>query len=396
MADRFGDRRSCIGPAHIHYGALAESQTVKMLPDSEKFATKGQNMSDDLKLLQPVRIGSIEIPNRMIMAPMTRSRASADGVPGELVAEYYAQRASAGLIISEGTFPSAMGKGYVRTPGIHTEAQIDGWRKVTAAVHDAGGRIFCQIMHCGRISHPSLLPGKATPVAPSAVTPKGQVYTDDGMLDFETPRALETDEIAAIVADYAHASSCALDAGFDGVELHSASGYLPEQFLSSSTNHRTDDYGGSVAGRARFPLEALDAMIDVAGADRVGIKIAPEMGFNDISDADPKETYSHLVDQLERRAIAYLHVARFPGQVDYFELLRPRFSGAFLAGVGLTRDSGETLLKEDRADAAVFGVLFIANPDLPERFRRDSALNTPDPDTFYSPGPDGYTDYPSL
>lgn len=353
-------------------------------------------MSTDLKLLQPVKIGSIEMPNRMVMAPMTRSRASADGVPNKLVAEYYWQRAGAGLIISEGAFPSAMGKGYVRTPGIHTEEQTAAWSNVTNAVQGAGGRMFCQIMHAGRISHPSLLPDQATPVAPSAVTPQGQVYTDNGMLDYETPRALETEEIASIVAEYAHATSCALDAGFDGVELHSASGYLPEQFLSSSTNLRSDGYGGSVANRARFPLEALDAMIDVAGADRVGIKIAPEMGFNDISDANPRETYSYLVDQLERRGIAYLHVARFPGEVDYFELLRPRFSGSFLAGVGLTRDSGEALLRENVADAAVFGQLFIANPDLPERFRRGSELNTADPDTFYSPGPEGYIDYPPL
>jgi N-ethylmaleimide reductase len=353
-------------------------------------------MTTELKLLQPLTVGAIELRNRVVMAPMTRSRADDNGLPTDMVTEYYSQRASAGLIVSEGTFPSAMGKGYVRTPGIHTDAQVAAWRKVTDSVHAANGRIFCQIMHAGRISHPSLLPGGTTPIAPSEVKPKGEVYTDEGMRAYETPRAIETGEIAGVVAEYAHATRCALDAGFDGVELHAASGYLPEQFLSSSTNLRTDGYGGSIENRARFALEVLDAMIGVAGAGRVGIKIAPEMGFNDISDATPQQTFTYLVDQLNRRGLAYLHVARYGDAVDYFDLLRPRFSGPFFAGNGLTRASGEALIRDGKADAAVFGKLFIANPDLPERFRRDAALNEPDPDTFYSPGPEGYTDYPAL
>lgn len=348
------------------------------------------------QLFTPIRIGRHTLPNRLVMAPMTRSRADDAGVPGELVSLYYAQRASAGLIITEGVFPSAMGKGYVRTPGIETDAQVAAWKKVTEAVHAKGGRIFMQMMHCGRISHPSLLPDAAQPVAPSAIKPAGQTWTGAGLQDFVAPRELTVDEISGVVDDYRMATRRALAAGFDGVELHAASGYLPEQFLSSGSNQRQDQYGGSVANRARFVLEVLGAMVAEAGGDRVGIKISPEMNFNDIVDATPQETYTHLVEQLRGLDLAYLHVALFGAGVDYHALLRPRFSGAYLIGGGLDQKSAEAALAGGRADATVFGGAFLANPDLPERFRQGAALNSADKSTFYSPGLEGYTDYQFL
>jgi len=292
-------------------------------------------------------------------------------------------------------FPVAMGKGYVRTPGIATDAQLAGWKKVTEAVHAKGGRIVMQLMHCGRISHPSLLDG-AIPVAPSAIKPEGQAWTPVGQVDYVTPRELSLDEIVAVIEGYAQASRRAIEAGFDGVELHAASGYLPEQFLSSGSNQRQDQYGGSVEGRARFVLEVLAAMVKEAGADRVGIKISPEMNFNSITDAAPEETYTYLVEQLRDFNLAYLHVALFGANVDYHALLRPRFNGTYLAGGGLDQARAEAILADGRADAAVFGGTFLANPDLPERFRQNAALNIPDKNTFYSPGAQGYTDYPFL
>lgn len=348
------------------------------------------------QLFTPVQIGSCTLPNRLVMAPMTRSRSDDNGIPGDLVASYYAQRTGAGLIITEGVFPSAMGKGYVRTPGIATDAQVAAWKKVTEAVHAKGGRIFMQVMHCGRISHPSLLPNGAQPVAPSAIKPAGQTWTDSGLQDFVTPRELSLDEIAGVIDEYRLATRRAIEAGFDGVELHTASGYLPEQFLSSGSNRRQDQYGGSVANRVRFVLDVLAAMAAEAGADRVGIKISPEMGFNDIVDAKPQETYTYLVDQLRNLNLAYLHVALFGAKVDYHALLRPRFNGAYLIGGGLDQTGAEAVLADGRADATVFGGAFLANPDLPDRFRQGAPLNVPDKNTFYSPGAQGYTDYPLM
>jgi N-ethylmaleimide reductase len=348
------------------------------------------------QLLTPVRIGRTLAPNRLVMAPMTRSRADADGVPSNLTVTYYAQRASAGLIITEGVFPSAMGKGYVHTPGIETAAQVAAWTKVTEAVHARSGRIFMQLMHCGRVSHPSLL-GGATPVAPSAIKPEGQAWTPAGQVDFVTPRELSITEIAGVVEEYRQATRRALDAGFDGVELHGASGYLPEQFLSSGSNQRTDAYGASVANRARFLLEVLAAMVAEAGADRVGIKLSPEMNYNSITDAAPQETYAYLVEQLRGRGLAYLQVALFGAKFDYHAMLRPRFDSAYLIGGGLTQDSAEKLLVEGKADATVFGSAFLANPDLPERFRVGAALNAPNRNTFFAPPTaQGYIDYPAL
>ena len=353
-------------------------------------------MSNVPDLFTPVKVGRYELANRIVMAPMTRSRADDAGVPGELVPVYYAQRASAGLIITEGTFPAPMGKGYVRTPGIHSDAQVAAWRKVTEAVHGEGGRIFLQLMHAGRISDPSFLPGNATPVAPSAVQPKGASYTGAGMKPFVMPRALDTAEIPGVIEEYAQATRRALEAGFDGVELHAASGYLPMQFLSSGSNLRTDGYGGSAENRARFVVEALQAMSAAAGPDRVGIKLSPEMAFNDIADTNPVETYTTLVQAIGDLGLAYLHVALFGAPTDYHALLRPLFRGSYLAGGGLTRESAEALLRAGKADAAVFGSLFLANPDLPLRLRRKAPLNQPDSETFYTPGAKGYIDYPTL
>jgi len=353
-------------------------------------------MKAAIDLFAPVKVGRYQLANRVVMAPMTRSRADDAGVPGDLVPVYYAQRASAGLIISEGTFPSPMGKGYVRTPGIYSDAQVAAWKKVTEAVHAKGGRIFLQIMHAGRISDPSFLPGNATPVAPSAVQPKGASYTDEGMKAFVTPRALELAEIPSVIQEYGYATRRALEAGFDGIELHAASGYLPMQFLSSGTNLRSDAYGGSAENRVRFVVEVLQAMIAEAGADRVGIKLSPDMVFNDISDANPVETYTTLVRAIGRMGLEYLHVALFGGPTDYHSLLRPLFDGAYLAGGGLTRESAEALLRAGKADAAVFGSLFLANPDLPQRLQRGAPLNQPDSTTFYTPGAKGYIDYPTL
>ena len=347
---------------------------------------------------EPTRLGRYTLRNRLVMAPMTRSRADdASGVPSPLAAQYYAQRAEAGLIITEGTFPSPMGKGYVRTPGIHSSAQIEGWKRVTEAVHAKGGLIFLQLMHCGRISHPSLLPAHASPVAPSAIAANGKVFTAAGPQDFVVPRALETVEIPQIVEAHRRATRDALDAGFDGVELHAASGYLAEQFLSSGTNQRTDRYGGSLVNRARFVLEVLGAMADEAGGDRVGVKIAPEMGFNSVSDDAPQETYRYLVEQLAPLGLAYLHLSRTASNVDYRALLRPLFDGALLYGGGLDKARAQAVITQGEADATVFGSLYLANPDLVQRFMTDDApLNTPERDTFYSAGPNGYVDYPTL
>lgn len=348
-------------------------------------------------LYENTRLGRYTLRNRLVMAPMTRSRADdTTGVPSRLVEQYYAQRANAGLIVSEGTFPSPMGKGYVRTPGIHSAPQIEAWKRITAAVHAKGGLIFLQLMHTGRISHPSMLPDHATPVAPSAIAAEGKVFTATGPQDFAVPRALETEEIPGIVEEYRIATRHALEAGFDGVELHAASGYLPEQFLSSGTNQRTDRYGGSLANRARFVLDVLTAMTEEAGSDCVGIKIAPEMGFNSASDATPQETYQYLVQRISPLKLAYLHVARTKSAFDYRALLRPMFDGPFLAGGGLDQASAQALIADRGADAAVFGSLYLANPDLPQRFLANATLNTPERDTFYSAGSEGYIDYPTL
>lgn len=350
------------------------------------------------QIFSPVRVGRYDLSDRLVMAPMTRSRAGDnDGVIAGYGADYYAQRSSAGLIISEGVYPSASGKGYVSTPGIETDAQVEAWKKVTDAVHAKGSRIIMQVMHCGRISHPSMQPDNALPVAPSAIKPAGKTWTPTGQQEFVTPHELIVLEIQGVIADYRATTRRALEAGFDGVELHAASGYLPEQFLSNGSNNRTDEYGGTIRNRLRFVLEVLAAMVDEAGGDRIGIKISPEMNFNDVVDDNPQALYWELVEELNQFDLAYLHLTRQgTPEMDYHALLRPRFKGPYLMGAGLIKDTAEAAVLAGKADAVVFGELFLANPDLPERFQQASELNEPDRSTYYGGDEKGYTDYPTL
>jgi N-ethylmaleimide reductase len=345
-------------------------------------------------LFDALKVGRLTLQNRVVMAPMTRARADDSGRPLPIAATYYAQRASAGLIISEGIFPEPMGKGYVHTPGLADAVHVEAWKAVTAAVHVAGGEIVAQLMHAGRISHPSLLPGNATPVAPSAVRAEGTVYTDSGMLPHPVPVALTEGGIAAVIQGYAAAARRAIEAGFDGVEFHAASGYLPMQFLSSGTNLRTDRYGGSATNRVRFTVEALQAIAAAIGADRLGIKISPEMAFNDITDHDPMQTCTTLVDQIAPLGLAYLHVAPAARQSEYHHELRKRFPGTYIAGAGFDAGSAAAIVASGGADAVAFGQLFIANPDLPQRLREGTPLAAADPSTFYAGGEKGYIDYP--
>ena len=346
-------------------------------------------------LFDPITIGKIELSNRIVMAPMTRSRANDDGVQPAFVAEYYRQRASAGLIITEATNVSPMAKGYVRTPGIYTAKQVESWKPVTQAVHEAGGKIFMQVFHTGRIALPDFLPEHTQPVAPSAVRAKGQNYTDEGMKEFATPREITLEEIAATVQDFGRAAANAITAGFDGVELHSASGYLVQQFLTTNVNLRTDEYGGSLENRSRFLLEVLDAMIASAGGDRVGVKLSPRMPFNDLEESDADAVYPYVLDKLNSRGMAYVHLGDFTGE-GWHAKLRPIYRGVYFAGAGMTKESGQQLLAEGLADGIVYGTKFLANPDLPERFRRNAELNSADTKTFYTPGERGYTDYATL
>ena len=346
-------------------------------------------------LFNPLKVGNTELKNLIIMAPMTRSRANDEGVQPPFAADYYGQRASAGLIITEATNVSPMAKGYVRTPGIYTEAQIQSWRPVTESVHARGGKIFLQLFHTGRIALPDFLPDRAQPVAPSAVRAKGQNYTDDGMKEFVTPREITREEIAQTIQDFAGAARNAVTAGFDGVELHSASGYIVQQFLTTNANLRSDEYGGSIENRARFLFEVLDAMIAAVGSGRVGVKFSPRMPFNDIEEADAEEMYPYIIERLNDRKLAYIHVADYTKE-SWHAKLRPAYHGIYFAGAGFTKESGEDLLQNDGADAIVYGTKLLSNPDLPERFKINAALNEPDQTTFYTPGEQGYTDYPAL
>lgn len=353
-------------------------------------------------LFDPIKIGDLELPNRIIMAPLTRCRADAGRVPNALMAEYYVQRASAGLIISEASPISAMGHGYPATPGIHSAEQVAGWRLVTDAVHERGGRIFMQLWHVGRISHPSLLPGGALPLAPSAIRPAGQAYTYDGLQDFVTPRALEREEIPALVEEYRVAAQNAQQAGFDGVEIHAANGYLLDQFLRDGTNQRGDSYGGAIPNRARLLLEVTATVCAVWGADRVGVRISPVNPFNDIHDSNPQALFEHVAEVLNPFGLAYLHVVESaigtdaaPADFD-FGALRRRFKGNYMANGGYDKARANAALVSGRADCVAFGVPYIANPDLVERFARDATLNAADQNTFYGGDEQGYTDYPTL
>lgn len=346
-------------------------------------------------LFDRLKVGNLELKNRMIMAPMTRSRASDEAIHSPFAAEYYGQRASAGLIITEATNISPLAKGYVRTPGIYTNEQIEKWRAVPERVHANGGKIFLQLFHTGRIALPDFLPDRGQPVAPSPVRAQGQNYTDDGMKEFVVPREITREKIAQTVRDFATAASNAIKAGFDGVELHSASGYLVQQFLSTNANLRTDEYGGSLENRSRFLFETLEAMATAVGSERLGVKFSPRMRFNDIEESDAEVMYPYIIERLNGRGLAYVHVGDFTKE-GWHAKLRPIYRGVYFAGGGFTRETGEALLAQGGADAIVYGTKFLANPDLPERFRRDVPLNEPDQSTFYVPGEHGYTDYPTL
>jgi len=355
----------------------------------------------ELTLLTPVQVGPYRLPNRIVMAPMTRNRAGEGNVPTPLVATYYSQRASAGLIVTEATQVCPEGQGYAGTPGIHSDAQVAGWRHVTAAVHGAGGRIFLQLWHVGRISHPDFQPGGALPVAPSAIAPEGMVRTPSGAKPYVAPRALELGEIPGVVRRYGEGARRAEAAGFDGVEIHGANGYLIDQFLRDGTNRRTDAYGGPVERRARFLREVVEEVVAVWGADRVGVRLSPLSSFNFMSDADPRATFGHAASLLDGYGLAYLHLVA-PGSAEpgsearrIAEHLRARFHGPLVLNGGLDRESGDAVLASGLADLASFGTLFLANPDLPERFAEDAPLNAPDRATFYGGGERGYTDYPT-
>lgn len=353
-------------------------------------------------LFSPVRLGSLELPNRIVMSPMTRIRAGEGCVPTDAMAVYYSQRASAGLIITEGTHPSPMGRGYTFPPGLHTAEQAAGWRKVTDAVHAAGGRIFVQLMHAGRVSHSSLLPEHSLPVAPSAIAISGEIHTFEGKQRFEIPRPLTLDEIPGVVDEYRRAAELSISAGFDGVELHAATGYLPNQFQVTGSNQRTDAYGGSTENRSRFTLEVLRGLCEVRGADRVGIKIAPGFTVNDTFDDNPAETYTYLGRQLNSLGLAYLHVGYDSGYgrgtappFNSIDMLRSVYQGTLLAVGGFTQATGEETIQSGRADLIVYGRPYIANPDLVERFRVNAPLNQADVGTFYGGNERGYTDYPT-
>ncbi|KJK01182.1 NADH:flavin oxidoreductase [Pseudomonas sp. 21] len=346
-------------------------------------------------LFDPIVIGDLELPNRIIMAPLTRCRADEGRVPNALMAEYYTQRADAGLILSEATSVTPMGVGYPDTPGIWSDDQVRGWTNITKAVHANGGRIMLQLWHVGRISDPLYLNGE-TPVAPSALKPAGHVSLVRPIKEFVTPRALETEEIADIVEAYRIGAENAKAAGFDGVEVHGANGYLLDQFLQSSTNQRTDQYGGSVENRARLLLEVTDAVIGVWGAGRVGVHLAPRMDSHDMGDADPLATFGYVARELGKRGVAFICTREKAGDDSIGPKLKEIFGGVYIANERFTQDTANEWLESGKADAVAFGIPFIANPDLVTRLQKGAAWNEPHPETFYGKGPVGYLDYPRL
>ena len=355
-------------------------------------------MSD---LFSPVKLGSIAMSNRMVMAPLTRNRSSMEGVPQDINVTYYEQRATAGLIITEATPISPMGHGYPLLPGIYTDAQVAGWKKVSDAVHAKGGKIVIQLWHVGRISHPSLLNG-ATPVAPSAVKPAGKVFTFKGLEDYVEPRALDAGELPGIVADYVHATQCALKAGFDGVEIHAANGYLLDQFLRDGSNKRSDIYGGSIENRVRFLMGVTRAVVETIGSDKVGLRLSPVNPFNDMKDSNPQAVFNYVTEQLNQLNLAYLHVVEGGidggGVADPFDFyaMRKLCKSPYMANLSYDKARGNAAIASGHADAVAYGVPFIANPDLVERFREDAPLNEADSTSFYGGNEKGYTDYPSL
>ncbi|HNO74266.1 MAG TPA: alkene reductase [Nitrosomonas mobilis] len=365
---------------------------------------KDQNIinQNDEVLFTPIRVGAIELPSRVIMAPLTRNRAGADNVPTDLMAKYYAQRATAGLIISEATQICPEGQGYSATPGIHSSEQIAGWKRITAAVHAKGGRIVLQLWHVGRISHTSLQPNGQAPVAPSAIRANAQVFAAGEFVDVSMPRALALSEIPTLVETYRQAANNAKEAGFDGVEIHAANGYLLDQFLRDRTNQRNDAYGGNIENRIRLLSEVCEAAADAIGADRVGVRLSPLTSFGDIADSNPQTLFNRVVARLAELEIAFVHVIegetggeRNPQPFDY-AAMRGSFPGTWIVNNGYDRTLAIDAVAGNQADAVAFGRSFIANPDLPRRLRENTVLNLPDPATFYGGDAHGYTDYPAL
>jgi N-ethylmaleimide reductase len=354
-------------------------------------------------LFTPIKIGDLNLPNRVVMSAMTRTRASEDGVPTELMWDYYVQRASAGLIVTECTQASDQGHGIIRCPGIHREDQVAGWRKVTDAVHAAGGRIICQIWHCGRVAHPNMRGGEQ-PVGPSPIPATGDFFLPNGRVDFPVPRELHLDEIPGILASFAAATRNARAAGFDGVELHGANGYLHDQFLQDSSNHRRDAYGGSVEKRARLMLETAEAMVGAWDAAHVGVRLSPSSYLYGVDDSDKRATFGYVIERLSAQGLAYLCLLE-PNAKDaergvqiarVAETFRSLVTSPLMVNTGFDKAKANAVLDAGGADLVAFGVPYIANPDLVRRFREDAPLNAPDPKTFYGVGPEGYTDYPAL
>lgn len=355
-----------------------------------------------MDLFSPIKIGNYNLRNRIFMAPMTRCRSVQENIPNDMMARYYAQRASAGLIITEATQISTQGIGYPHTPGIHTADHVQGWKKVTQAVHEKGGTIFLQLWHVGRISHPAYHNGEL-PVAPSTIKPAGSIYTYEGMKEFVTPRALTLDEIKIIVQEYVTGAKNAMEAGFDGVEIHGANGYLIDQFLRDGTNHRDDSYGGSIENRARFLFEIIKGISSAIGSDKTGVRLSPSGTFNDMKDSDPRKHFSYICEKLNTFDLAYLHIIdalegdiRHGANVVDLSMLREAYKGILITNGAYDQERGSLAIKNGQADAVAFGALFLANPDLPERFKANAELNKPDPDCFYTQDEKGYLDYPAL
>lgn len=350
-----------------------------------------------MDLFSPVSLGDMTLVNRLVMAPMTRNRANISGIPTAMMATYYGQRADAGLVVSESAPISSQGVGYPSTPGLYGDEQVAGWRCVTEAVRSRGGRIFAQLQHCGRISHPSFHAG-AKPVAPSAIRPQGMAITYGGMQEFATPRALTLQEIQDVIEQFKAAARMAQAAGFEGVEIHAANGYLIDQFLRDGSNHRSDAYGGNAARRLTFLIEVIEAVADVWPRERIGVRLSPENRFNDMADSDPAGHFALFASELSRRDLAYLHVLEgdmmsSSSTLDYGEL-RCRYGGIYIANNGYDKARAQAAIRNGAADLVAFGAAFLANPDLVLRFKHDLPLNAPDPETFYGGSERGYTDYP--
>ncbi|MFW2374252.1 MAG: alkene reductase [Gammaproteobacteria bacterium] len=357
-------------------------------------------MSIEVNLFTPITVAGYELPNRIVMAPMTRNRAGDGNVVHELQQEYYRQRASAGLIITEATQISPQGVGYPATPGIHSTEQTQAWKMVTDAVHEAGGHIFLQLWHVGRISHPSLQMDGQLPVAPSAIRPEGEAVTYQGLQAFVTPRALDKDELPGIVQDYVKAARNAMEAGFDGVEIHAANGYLLDEFIRDGSNHREDEYGGSIENRSRLLSEVVSAVCDAIGNDKVGVRLSPENSFNSMQDSDAQNTFNYVVAMLNGFKLAYLHVLEGDmmnqqRSLDYLQF-KQRFDGPYMANCGYDYDKAQAAILNGAADFVSFGIPFIANPDLPARFKAGAELAVADQTRFYGGDDKGYTDYPTM